>query len=371
MKTRTTKGIFYGLCVVAVFAAMNATAAITTNVSFANFSFSPSSVTIHAGDTVVFSNAGGSHTVTGTGSDPICGSGTVATSCSHTFNTAGTFPYQCIPHAGLGMTGQVIVLASATPPSVSITNPANNAVFAIAPTNILIQASASGNGGASVTNVQFFRGTTLIGSSTGPAFSTTFSGATNGTYSLTAVAKDNNGNSSTSSVVSITVNAAPSVSITNPVNGGRFVAPFSGTLQAVASDSDGTISKVVFFANGNSIGTVFGAPYNFGLTNLVAGNYSLTAQATDNRGATTTSSAISISVITNAAVSAPQETTNGFQLTIGTVPNQTYIIEASTNLSNTNGWIPLVTNTPTGTSFNFVDSNAVTLSNRYYRVKSQ
>src|SRR3989442_1016591 len=106
--------------------------AATTNVSFGNFSFSPKNLTINVGDTVVWNNTGGSHTVTGDGSDPFCGSGFIPTSCSHTFNTAGTFPYHCIPHQfSFNMVGTVTVQAAANnPPSVTITNPATGAVLA-------------------------------------------------------------------------------------------------------------------------------------------------------------------------------------------------------------------------------------------------
>src|SRR6266404_2257773 len=84
--------------------------AATNHVAFGNFSFNPKSLTINVGDTVVWSNQGGSHSVTGTGSDPICGNSIGIATCTHTFATAGTFPYVCIPHQGIGMTGVVVVV---------------------------------------------------------------------------------------------------------------------------------------------------------------------------------------------------------------------------------------------------------------------
>ncbi len=91
------------------------TSAATTNVSYGSFFFSPKVVAIKVGDTVNWTGGSGTHTVAGTGSDPICGGATLP--CSHTFNTAGNFAYQCtLPgHAGAGMTGLVMV-ASAPPP---------------------------------------------------------------------------------------------------------------------------------------------------------------------------------------------------------------------------------------------------------------
>jgi plastocyanin len=89
--------------------------AATTNVSFGAFFFNPKAVTIFEGDTVVWTIAPAqvaNHTVTGTGSDAICGPGIVGSGCQHTFASAGTFPYMCatLGHAGLGMTGVVQVV---------------------------------------------------------------------------------------------------------------------------------------------------------------------------------------------------------------------------------------------------------------------
>src|SRR5258708_2358442 len=69
-----------------------ATFAVSTNVTFQNFSFTPQTVTIQSGDTVTWTNAGGTHTVTGDGANPFCGSGVVPVSCSVTFTNSGTFP---------------------------------------------------------------------------------------------------------------------------------------------------------------------------------------------------------------------------------------------------------------------------------------
>lgn len=85
--------------------------AATNNVTFGFAFFSPNDLTIEVGDTVVWSNQGGTHTVTGTGTDPICGPDLVPISCSRTFDTAGDFPYICTigSHAAFGMTGVVRV----------------------------------------------------------------------------------------------------------------------------------------------------------------------------------------------------------------------------------------------------------------------
>lgn len=90
--------------------------------------------------------------------------------------------------------------------------------------------------------------------------------------------------------------AAPAVSITSPGVGSRFTTPATITLTANASDADGTVSKVEFFNGAVKLGEDLTAPYTYAWASPAAGSYALTAKATDNSGATTTSSVASITV---------------------------------------------------------------------------
>lgn len=97
-------------------------------------------------------------------------------------------------------------------------------------------------------------------------------------------------------------NVPPTVSITAPTDGARFDAPASFAIQATAADSDGTVTAVAFFVNGQPAGTDATAPYAASVSGLGVGTYALTAQATDNRGGTTTSLPVTVTVGTpNAA----------------------------------------------------------------------
>jgi regulation of enolase protein 1 (concanavalin A-like superfamily) len=91
-------------------------------------------------------------------------------------------------------------------------------------------------------------------------------------------------------------NAPPSVTLTSPANGATFTAPATINLTASASDSDGTVAKVDFYAGSTLIGSATAAPYAVTWNNVAAGTYSLTAVATDNGGAATTSAAATITV---------------------------------------------------------------------------
>ncbi len=97
----------------------------------------------------------------------------------------------------------VVIILNARP-SVGIVSPVANATFS-APGAFTITAFANDADGV-VTQVLFFVNTNLTGTSTSAPFNATASGLAAGTYALRAVAFDNRGVASTSSVVNVVVN---------------------------------------------------------------------------------------------------------------------------------------------------------------------
>ena len=184
------------------------------------------------------------------------------------------------------------------PPSVSVSTPASGASFT-APANIPMQAVASDSDGR-VARVEFYRGTTLIGSDSTSPYAVAWTGARVGTYTLTARAFDDDGASRTSAGVRVSVRSAqnqlPAVSVTRPLTGTTFTAPASVTISATASDADGTIVGVDFYVGSQLMGTDTTSPYSASWTNVAAGTYSLTARARDNSGGTRTSGAVAVTV---------------------------------------------------------------------------
>jgi hypothetical protein len=86
------------------------------------------------------------------------------------------------------------------------------------------------------------------------------------------------------------VNTPPTVTLTGPANGASVALGGSFTLTATAGDVDGSVAKVEFLANGTVVGQSSSAPsYTVIWTPAAVGSYVLTARATDNLGATTTS----------------------------------------------------------------------------------
>jgi plastocyanin len=167
-------------------------------------------------------------------------------------------------------------------------------------------------------------------------------------------------------------NQPPRVGITVPANNVTFSAPWTGTLQATNSDPDGTVARVQFLAGTNSLGTVTNpaATATLRVTNIAAGTYTLTAKATDNLGAVTTSAGVTIHVVTPAPIvmGSPQRLLpSTFQFNYTTTTNLKYVIERSVDLSN---FTPLATNTATGNTATFSDTGAAGTRD-YYRVKLQ
>lgn len=186
-----------------------------------------------------------------------------------------------------------------TPPTVSITTPANNATVFGA---ISVTANASDNVG--VVGVQFKLDGANLGAEDATApFSVSWDTltASEGAHQLTAVARDAAGNTATSSVVNVTVDnideTPPSISITSPADG----ASVSGnvTVAATASDNVG-VSGVQFLLDGANLGAEDTAsPYSIIWDTQAATNgaHVLTARARDAAGNTAMSSSVNVTVV--------------------------------------------------------------------------
>ena len=178
-------------------------------------------------------------------------------------------------------------------PTVAITSPANGQYFT-APANATIVANANDPDG-SVTNVAFFDGVTLLGGTNNSPYTITV-GIALGSHALTAVATDNLGLSTTSSVVNVTVGVAafpPSVTLTNPANNAVLSSSANVAIGASVSNSVGTVTNVQFFDGVTSLGNDTNSPYSVALR-LAVGLHNLTAVASDNLGVTTTSAVVSV-----------------------------------------------------------------------------
>jgi hypothetical protein len=195
-----------------------------------------------------------------------------------------------------------ITIQANRPPTVALTAPVASATYT-APANIVVAASANDSDG-SIAKVEFYAGSTLIGSSTTAPYTVAWNAVDAGAFLVTAKATDNLGLVAASSAVPVTVvnNAPPTVALAAPSPGGPYFAPATITLTATASDGDGSIARVDFQADGMLIGSATATPYSIIWDNVADGSHSVTARAVDDRGGVTVTDPLSVTVNADATI---------------------------------------------------------------------
>jgi hypothetical protein len=226
----------------------------------------------------------------------------VMTTPPYTFGVGGvpvgnyTFRARAYDNLGVYTDSPDVSVAVNTPPTVSITAPANNAVIT-APASFNLQANATDADG-NLSKVEFYRGTTLLGEDTSSPYSWSLNNVSWGTYTYTVKAYDALGSVVTSSGVNVVVNQPPTIGLSASSVQGGYSAPADILLTATPGDADGTISKVEFYSASQTtpINTRTTSPYTYTVTGAAAGTYTYTAKVYDNRSAVTTSSPVSVTV---------------------------------------------------------------------------
>ena len=210
-----------------------------------------------------------------------------------------------------------IVKVDANAPAVTLVNPGSTLSGIIG-----LTASATDSGGSGLLDVKFERSPagantwTTIGTSAASPYSASFdtTQVADGNYDLRAVARDNAGGSSVSSVATVAVDnvseppvdtTPPSVSLTAPAD----AATVNGSVTISADASDNVaVTQVEFLVNGNVVGSDTSNPYSISWdsTSLANGPATITARASDGSN-TTTSSAHNVTIDNNG--SPPPDTT--------------------------------------------------------------
>ena len=189
-----------------------------------------------------------------------------------------------------------VTVTNLPPPTIALTSPADNAAFT-APATISLAANVTANGHA-ITKVQFYNGTTLLGEDTTAPYALTWNSVAAGTYSLSAQAVYDSGNTVASTAANVTVTnlPPPTIALTAPANNAAFTAPATINLAANVTANGHTITKVQFYNGATLLGEVTTAPYTFTWNSVPAGNYSLTAQAVYDSGSTVASATANVTV---------------------------------------------------------------------------
>lgn len=194
--------------------------------------------------------------------------------------------------------------ADTTAPTASLSTTPAGATYTTAQT-VALNATASDNIG--VTRVDFYDGTTLLGSDTTSPYSYAWAitSANNGAHNLTAKAVDAAGNVGTSGALSRTVNipaagdtTPPTVSaLTTTPAGPTYTTAQTVTFSVTASDNVG-VARVDFLDGTTVLGSDTTSPYSYAwvVTSANNGTHSLTARAVDAAGNVATTTAASRTV---------------------------------------------------------------------------
>ncbi|BAJ31443.1 MULTISPECIES: glycoside hydrolase family 48 protein [Kitasatospora] len=176
-------------------------------------------------------------------------------------------------------------------PTTALTSPAPGANYQ-AGAAIPLSATASAADGASISKVEFYDNTTLIGTATAAPYAFSWTGAASGSHSVYAKAYDSLGASSESTPAGITVAAGPAISatpLTLSVNQGKT----GGFALKLTSQPSANVTVTTTRTAGNtglsvsSGGTLTFTPSNWSTPQTVT----LTADAASTGSATFTSSA--------------------------------------------------------------------------------
>jgi subtilisin family serine protease len=203
----------------------------------------------------------------------------------------------------------VTVSNDTTAPTTAITAPSNNASIK---GTVTVSANATDNIG--VVGVQFkLDGSNLSSEDTSSPYSISWdtTTASNGSHTLTAVARDAAGNTTTSGSITVNVdNTVPTTSVTAPVNNATVTATI--TVSATASDNV-AVTKVELYRDGALIDTKTVSPYDFSWNTTTVGEGAHTLQtkaydAADNIGS---SSVVNITVDNNSPTVSMTAPSNG------------------------------------------------------------
>jgi hypothetical protein len=220
-----------------------------------------------------------------------------------------------------------------TPPTVAITSPASGASFQ-APANIPIQVSASDSTGASITRVEFYSGSSLLGALTSAPYTYSWDNVSAGSYTLTAIAYASDGTSATSAPVNVTVTTATTPAIQTTTSTVSVQAGSSaqvGVQLSAQPSGNVTVTSSVSGASGVSVSsgsslTFTPANWNTSQAVTIAASSSASGNATvtfSSSGYTSASVAVTVTPGVTPTPSPTVGTTPTPSPTVGTTPTPT------------------------------------------------
>jgi hypothetical protein len=158
-------------------------------------------------------------------------------------------------------------------------------------------------------------------------------------------------------------NIPPMVTLTAPLDGSTFTAPASINITGDSADSDGLVTRVDLFAGATLLATSTNNAFSFTWNNVPVGNYAVTARATDDRGATSTSAPVNVTVTGSTGGNPTMMISFGGGTIVISWETTGFQLQSASSLSPTN-WADI--------SINTLNTNQVTLpiasGNMFFRL---
>lgn len=219
-----------------------------------------------------------------------------------------------------------VTIKVGTFPYVKITSPADQNQRVGQP--VILSADASQPNG-SITKVEFYNGETFLSTDYTAPYNFTVNNLPLGSYTFIAVATDELGiTNKDSRLINVVDPRFPIVTLTSPSPSRIFRVGDQIKFSAEASDAEGPIISVKFYANGTYLKTDFSAPYEYFNTSLPEGTYKVYAKATDNNSNQTLSDSVTIYVWPKATLTTSRNSNNsetevtGIELQLSPNPTQ-------------------------------------------------
>jgi hypothetical protein len=222
----------------------------------------------------------------------------IAGATSSTYTTTATVladnaaKYQCVVINSLGVVTSVpatLTVTSTTQLPPTNVNLFVNAISTLAPGQFVLGVNYKAYG--PITKIEYYNGTSLMATATAVNPFYSWNNVPVGTYSVTVKVYDNAGNVTTSGAVNLVVSgvSAPTVSFTSPTNNASYMAPANIVMSAVASPTLAAIKTLSLYSQGVLVNTCSSSPCSGTAFNQPAGQYTLSAVATDIRDISATS----------------------------------------------------------------------------------
>lgn len=121
-------------------------------------------------------------------------------------------------------------------------------------------------------------------------------------------------------------NNYPSIALTKPANEQKIVVGEELFVEAEATDTDGSIVKVEFFANGEKLGEDTTQPYSLAISSLSIGSYRIKARVTDDHGAVTESGSVVITIYFPVGVSSEIDLGDGEMMAFVSISSGDFVM---------------------------------------------